>query len=84
MLVTKLAELLHLDAVGVIPFVLAGSIVSLFAVCASQRNNYPHCRTPPELTINKKIETCIWNRIASEPIIKKTYLGLPETLYHKQ
>ncbi len=57
MLVTKLAELLHLDAVGVIPFVFVGRIVPLFAVCACQRNNYPHSSTPPETNhLNKHVD----------------------------
>lgn len=51
MLVTKLAELLHLDAVGVIPFVFVGCVVSLLAVRACQRNNYPHSSTPPETNL---------------------------------
>jgi hypothetical protein len=42
LLVTELAKLLQLDAVGVIAFVLAARIVSLFAVCACQRDNNPH------------------------------------------
>jgi hypothetical protein len=42
MLVTELAELLHLDAVGVITLVFAACVVSLFAIRASQRDNNPH------------------------------------------
>jgi hypothetical protein len=42
LLVTELAKLLQLDAVGVITLVLGRRIVSLFAVCACQRDDYPH------------------------------------------
>jgi hypothetical protein len=42
MLVTELAKLLHLDAVGVIALVLVACVVPLFAVRTSQRNDYPH------------------------------------------
>jgi len=42
MLVAELAKLLHLDAVGVIPFVLVGRVVSLLAVRASKSDNNPH------------------------------------------
>jgi hypothetical protein len=42
MLVTELAKLLHLDAVGVIALVLAVCVISLFAARTSQRNDYPH------------------------------------------
>jgi len=52
LLVTELAKLLQLDAVGVIAFVFSRRIVSLFAVCACQRDDNPHWITPPELLKN--------------------------------
>jgi hypothetical protein len=42
LLVTELAKFLHLHAVGVISLVFGGCVVSLFAACTSQSDNYPH------------------------------------------
>lgn len=42
LLVTELAKFLHLQAVGVISLVFGCCIVSLFATCTSQSDNYPH------------------------------------------
>ena len=42
LLVTELAKFLHLHAVGVISLVLGRCVVSLFAACTSQSDNYPH------------------------------------------
>lgn len=40
--VTGLTEFLHLHAVGVITLVFRRCVISLFAICTSQSNNYPH------------------------------------------
>jgi hypothetical protein len=45
--VAKAAELLQLDTVRVVLFVLRRGIVPLFAVCASERDDYAHSGTPP-------------------------------------
>jgi|HigsolmetaGSP19D_1036257.scaffolds.fasta_scaffold65272_1 hypothetical protein len=42
MFIAELAVLLQLDAFGMRPLVLAGRIIPLLAVGASQRNHYPH------------------------------------------
>jgi hypothetical protein len=51
--IAKLAIFLQLHAVRIIPLVLVGRIVPLFAVCASQSNDNPHVYTShrqPELS----------------------------------
>jgi hypothetical protein len=43
--IAKLAILLLLHAVRVVPLVLIGRIVALLAIRACQRNDYPHVYT---------------------------------------
>ena len=52
--IAELAILLQLHAVGIVPLVLVGCIVSLLAVRACHSDDYPHVFTPPIDNLNKE------------------------------